>query len=214
MFISSIGKLAGLPKGGVVSELLPIVVKDKNGVEIKEFNVIKVFHFIGARRKRHYMYKWVRKHKKHPQYLIGVHLTNSVVDDGYILASKPGENILMDVEVVQDYHNAEPSNRTPAITQPESNEHKPSALPLGDAGKLVEALADIKHLRILLAHIYCPGPALYCDDGELQDSRTRPLIDFKRDSIAEIEKKMRERGRKKLALSTHLAGTSKGNVTP
>jgi hypothetical protein len=32
------------------------------------------------------------------------------------------------------------SNRTPAITQPESNEHKPSALPLGDAGKLVEAL--------------------------------------------------------------------------
>jgi hypothetical protein len=185
MFISSIGKLAGLPKGGVVSELLPIVVKDKNGVEIKEFNVIKVFHFIGARRKRHYMYKWVRKHKKHPQYLIGVHLTNSVVDDGYILASKPGENILMDVEVVQDYHNAEPSNRTPAITQPESNEHKPSALPLGDAGKLVEALERLR------------DAANDSDDAHYGTLSTS----FVRD-IAEQ------------ALSTHIAGTSKGYVTP
>lgn len=33
------------------------VIRDKNGVEIEEFDILKVFHFIGARRKRHYMYK-------------------------------------------------------------------------------------------------------------------------------------------------------------
>jgi len=33
---------------------------DKNGTQIKEFAVLKVFHFIGPRRKRYYMYKWVR----------------------------------------------------------------------------------------------------------------------------------------------------------
>lgn len=30
---------------------------DKNGVEIEEFDVLKIFHFTGARRKKHYMYK-------------------------------------------------------------------------------------------------------------------------------------------------------------
>ena len=32
-------------------------IKDKNGVPIEEFDVLKIFHFIGARRKKHYMYK-------------------------------------------------------------------------------------------------------------------------------------------------------------
>ncbi len=34
---------------------------DKSGVEFKEFDVVKVFHFTGARNKKHYMYKWIRK---------------------------------------------------------------------------------------------------------------------------------------------------------
>ena len=34
--------------------------KDKHGIEIEEFDVLKVNHFIGARRRRYYMYKWVR----------------------------------------------------------------------------------------------------------------------------------------------------------
>lgn len=50
-----------------------IIVKDKNGNEIKEFDVLKVFHFIGKRRKKHYMYKWV---KKDPEY-------------GYLVAHHP-----------------------------------------------------------------------------------------------------------------------------
>lgn len=36
------------------------VFYDGKGAEIREFDVVKVFHFIGKRRKRHYMYKWVR----------------------------------------------------------------------------------------------------------------------------------------------------------
>ena len=34
-------------------------VKDETGKPIKERDVIRVFHFIGARRKKHYMYKYV-----------------------------------------------------------------------------------------------------------------------------------------------------------
>ena len=33
---------------------------DQNGKEIRHLDVIKVLHFIGARRKKHYMYKWVK----------------------------------------------------------------------------------------------------------------------------------------------------------
>jgi hypothetical protein len=77
------------------------------------------------------------------------------------------------------------SNRTQAITQPESNEHKPSALPLGDAGKLVEALERLR------------DAANDSDDAHYGTLSTS----FVRD-IAEQ------------ALSTHIAGTSKGYVTP
>lgn len=32
---------------------------DKHGNELREFDVVKVYHFTGARRKKHYMYKWL-----------------------------------------------------------------------------------------------------------------------------------------------------------
>ena len=35
------------------------MIRDKNGREIREGDVLKVFHFTGARRKRYYMYKLV-----------------------------------------------------------------------------------------------------------------------------------------------------------
>ena len=37
------------------------VTRDKKGREIMEGDTLKVFHFVGARRKRHYMYKYVEK---------------------------------------------------------------------------------------------------------------------------------------------------------
>lgn len=36
-----------------------LTTRDKNGREIKVGDVLKVYHFTGARRKRHYMYKQV-----------------------------------------------------------------------------------------------------------------------------------------------------------
>lgn len=37
---------------------------DKHGNKLREFDVVKVFHFTGARRKKHYMYKWLRRNEK------------------------------------------------------------------------------------------------------------------------------------------------------
>lgn len=49
--------------------------------------------------------------------------------------------------------------------------------------------------RIGWALAYC-GWALYTDDGELQDNRELPQIDFARDSAADIRRKIRERAEK------------------
>lgn len=39
-------------------------MKDKHNREIQEFDLLKVFHFIGARNKKHYMYKWIKIDKQ------------------------------------------------------------------------------------------------------------------------------------------------------
>lgn len=51
---------------------------------------------------------------------------------------------------------------------------------------------DEKKLRKLLALTYA-GAGLYADDGELQDNRKLPQIDFLRDSIDDITWKMEQR---------------------
>lgn len=61
----------------------------------------------------------------------------------------------------------------------------------------VEAQAfENEQLREMLARLYA-GSDLYCDDGELQDGRFKPFIDFKRDSVAEIRYAMVERNERK-----------------
>lgn len=40
-------------------------IRDKKGTSIKVGSVIKVFHFVGARRKKHYMYKVIMLHPKY-----------------------------------------------------------------------------------------------------------------------------------------------------
>ena len=84
---------------------------DKNGVEIKEFAVIKVFHFIGRRKKRHYMYKWVRLvEDKGKKYWYGQHLEDASGFfenpknkwSGYRLGyNANSERKILDTEVVQ-----------------------------------------------------------------------------------------------------------------
>jgi len=79
---------------------------DKNGREIKEFAVLKVFHFIGARRKKHYMYKWVRlKEWDGKLYWIARHLASDGEGEYYHLrtSADPETRILKGTEIVQQY---------------------------------------------------------------------------------------------------------------
>jgi hypothetical protein len=74
-------------------------LKDKNGIVIEEFDVLKVFHFIGARRKKYYVYKLVILWDGH---LYGAHLDRNPLTPGYHLASLTDQDeTLMDTEIVQ-----------------------------------------------------------------------------------------------------------------
>ncbi len=87
---------------------------DEKGVEIKEFAVIRVFHFIGSKRKKNYMYKWVRiVEDRGKRYFYAQHLTDAsaffekgVTDKwtGYGLRGVANpERIIIGTEVVQCY---------------------------------------------------------------------------------------------------------------
>ena len=66
-------------------------------------------------------------------------------------------------------------------------------------------MSEEMKLRRLLALTYS-GTSLYGDDGELQDTKVQPFIDFKRDSADEIEDKIQER-----ALDAHMGlGKTRG----
>jgi len=66
------------------------------------------------------------------------------------------------------------------------------------ADKLKASEDDCKKLRMMLAMTYSGFRNLYLDDGELQDASVRPFIDFKRDSVNDIEYKITKRGIEKL----------------
>ena len=83
---------------------------DKNGKQIKEFAVLKVYHFFGVNeqgrgRKHYYMYKWVRlKEFNGKKYWVALHLTKG---DGtsYNLRAVADKQtrIIADSEIVQQY---------------------------------------------------------------------------------------------------------------
>ena len=83
---------------------------DKKGKQIKEFALLKVYHFLGVNdqgrgRKHHYMYKWVKlKEFKGKMYWVALHLTKG--DDGYYnlraVADKQ-TRIIPDCEIIQSY---------------------------------------------------------------------------------------------------------------
>lgn len=58
---------------------------DMHGREIKEFDVLKMYHFTDTRRKKHYMYKWV------------------IVKDGYMYGHHLGRNGARDAFLLQQY---------------------------------------------------------------------------------------------------------------
>lgn len=85
--------------------------KDQNGKEIKEFAVLKVYHFKGTNeqgrgRKHYYMYKWVRlvEYSDNKKYWAAMHLTNGDLKNCYRLKAVANENrIIKGTEIVQQY---------------------------------------------------------------------------------------------------------------
>lgn len=81
---------------------------DKNKRKIEPGNVLKVFHFVGARRRRHYMYKQAVEYQPHPNsaggYLKISHLCKpgsiDRIGDTYYLEAADGR-VLSDYEIVQ-----------------------------------------------------------------------------------------------------------------
>lgn len=59
-------------------------------------------------------------------------------------------------------------------------------------------LDETIQLRALLA-LRIGGVSLYTDDGELQDNTVTPCIDFLRDTVPAIKRKLRERAERALA---------------
>lgn len=96
-------------------------IYDKHRREIMQGDIVKVFHFVGARRKRHYMYKQVIGErllgKKQSPYWYLSHLSQRE-DDGYLMA-KDGR-VYTDYEIVQsvdcDFENR-PRKPLPAPVQ-------------------------------------------------------------------------------------------------
>lgn len=76
---------------------------DKTGREIMAGDILKVFHFVGARRKRHYMYKQALKIEQlgKADFMKIGHLNLYDRDDGYheLLDGR----ILRDYEIVQGF---------------------------------------------------------------------------------------------------------------
>lgn len=78
---------------------------DKHGTEVKEFAVLKIFHFIGARKKKHYMYKWVRNVNGR---LVGMHLDSADEDSHFHLRCiANADGVMADVEIVQQHDDME-----------------------------------------------------------------------------------------------------------
>lgn len=74
-------------------------MKDKKGQEIQKLDLLKVFHFIGARNKKHYMYKWVGEINTQ---LVCYHLDDSEELFYSLLCHHVDENnICKDIEIVQ-----------------------------------------------------------------------------------------------------------------
>lgn len=68
-----------------------------------------------------------------------------------------------------------------------------------NAARAERAEYENAELRIMCAIAVTGLGKLYHDDGELQDTNAQPWIDWKRDSVDEIQRKLRERNKETLS---------------
>lgn len=86
---------------------------DKKGIPIRAGDVLKVFHFVGARNKKHYMYKMVWElsliidGKPNVKVLMADHLSlhTSINGCSTLTSYKLPSGVLEDYEIVQGYNN-------------------------------------------------------------------------------------------------------------
>lgn len=76
-------------------------IYDKKGRAIEPFDVLKVYHFTGSRRKRHYMYKHVLGIKKFNNPDLEYLQISSLSHCGHIYHEVIDGRVLFDYEIVQ-----------------------------------------------------------------------------------------------------------------
>lgn len=98
----------------------PATCFDKHGIPIERGDIVKVFHFVGARRKRHYMYKQCLGLSRYPsspdgwQKVFFSHLNfREIGDDDGPYHEEPGK-VLVGYEIIQSIKD-DHENR-PALT--------------------------------------------------------------------------------------------------
>jgi hypothetical protein len=81
---------------------------DKNGKEIKEYDLLKMFHFTGVNeqgrgRKHYYLYRWVRlrEMKDGKVRWVGHFLCEGEERDYFLLTSREEDRRILDAEVIQ-----------------------------------------------------------------------------------------------------------------
>jgi len=85
-----------------LSAEVPGYAIDKNGIQICPGDTLKIFHFIGARKKRHYMYKFVES--VDGKLLVINHLSGGLSQKYTINNS----GVYLGIEVVQGYYGVRP----------------------------------------------------------------------------------------------------------
>ena len=74
---------------------------DVNGVKFRQFDVLKVYHYTGARRKKCYMYKQVLGVSEYNPLLIDIsHLDGDITSKGYYTIRQTGLT-LIEYEIIQ-----------------------------------------------------------------------------------------------------------------
>lgn len=65
-------------------------LRDKKGIPIMPGDLIKVYHFTGARKKKHYMYKivWVLENKLYAAHCSGIEQKGLTLENSYFLSEE------------------------------------------------------------------------------------------------------------------------------
>ena len=109
---------------------------DKRGIPIQDGDVLKVFHFTGARNKKYYMYKiawtymWSEGSRMMAAHASGIAKDGCSIKNSYALDYNEKNGILYNTEIVEGYdENHTHFEERERITPPERSENDLPTLP-------------------------------------------------------------------------------------